>query len=94
MDTAATPEAGSGDDSTRPCRGGIRLLVLDVDGTVTNSRHEIETATVEAVGRARAAGIGVMIATGRRYRDVLPVADRLGIGRRGQRRQSRFCRLR
>lgn len=80
MDSAATPGAGSGGDSTRPRGGGIRLLVLDVDGTVTNSRHEIEPATVAAVGRARAAGIGVMIATGRRYRDVLPVADRLGIG--------------
>ena len=81
MATAATPEPGSGDESTRPRDGGgIRLLVLDVDGTVTNSRHEVDAATVAAIGRARAAGIGVMIATGRRYRDVLPVADRLGIG--------------
>ena len=57
----------------------IRLLVLDIDGTVSNSRHEIEETTVMAVGRIRAAGIRVMLATGRRYRDVLPVAARLGV---------------
>jgi len=57
----------------------IRLVVLDIDGTVSNSRHEIEDATVAAVDRIRAAGIRVMLATGRRYRDVLPVAARLGI---------------
>lgn len=56
-----------------------RLLVLDVDGTVTNSRHEISQATCEAVAGIRAAGIRVVLATGRRYRDTLPVAARLGI---------------
>lgn len=57
----------------------IRLLVLDVDGTVTNSRHEVSDATVAAIARLRAAGVRVMLATGRRYRDVLPIATRLGI---------------
>jgi len=59
--------------------GRIRLLVLDIDGTVSNSRHEIEDATVRAVARVREAGIAILLATGRRYRDVLPVAARLGI---------------
>ncbi len=57
----------------------IRLLVLDVDGTVTDARHEIPAATRQAVQRARQAGIRVMLATGRRYRDTLPVAAALGI---------------
>jgi len=57
----------------------LRLLVLDVDGTVSNSRHEITDATCLAVARAQEAGIRVMLATGRRYRDVLTVADRLAI---------------
>ena len=56
-----------------------RLLVLDVDGTVTNSRHEITAATRAAVARIQAAGIRVVLATGRRYRDTLPVAERLGL---------------
>lgn len=57
----------------------IRLLVLDVDGTLSNSRHEVTDATCAAIARVRAAGIRVMLATGRRYRDVLPVAARLSL---------------
>jgi hydroxymethylpyrimidine pyrophosphatase-like HAD family hydrolase len=57
----------------------IRLLVLDVDGTLTNSRHEVDAATCAAVARVRAAGIRVLLATGRRYRDTLPIAARVGV---------------
>lgn len=57
----------------------VRLVVLDVDGTLSNSRHEITDGTCAAVGRLREAGIRIMLATGRRYRDVLPVAERLAI---------------
>ena len=60
-------------------RPPIRLLVLDVDGTLSNSRHEITDATCAAVARVRSAGVRVVLATGRRYRDTLPVAARLGI---------------
>jgi hydroxymethylpyrimidine pyrophosphatase-like HAD family hydrolase len=70
---AATPGAGEA------TAAGIRLLVLDVDGTVANRRHEVADATCAAIARVRAAGIRVMIATGRRYRDALPVAERLGL---------------
>jgi hydroxymethylpyrimidine pyrophosphatase-like HAD family hydrolase len=59
--------------------GRIRLLVLDVDGTVTTSRHEISPATAAAIRRVHDAGIGVVLATGRRYRDTLPVARRLAV---------------
>jgi Cof subfamily protein (haloacid dehalogenase superfamily) len=65
--------------TTAPPPAPIRLLVLDVDGTVTNSRHEVTDATCRAIGRVRAAGVRVMLATGRRYRDALPVAERLEI---------------
>jgi 5-amino-6-(5-phospho-D-ribitylamino)uracil phosphatase len=57
----------------------IRLLALDVDGTITNSRHEVTAATCRAIERVLAAGIRVVLATGRRYRDVLPVAKRLAL---------------
>ena len=73
---AAFPVDDNGASATaRRCR----LLALDIDGTVSNSRHEIDDATVTAVRRARAAGVVVLLATGRRYRDVLPVAARLGV---------------
>ena len=57
----------------------IKLLVLDVDGTVTDSRHQVTAAAKQAVQKSQAAGIRVMLATGRRYRDVLPVATELGL---------------
>ena len=65
--------------SSGPPATPLRLLVLDVDGTVSNSRHEITDATCLAIARVREAGIRVMLATGRRYRDVLAVAERLGV---------------
>ncbi|NDC52870.1 MAG: haloacid dehalogenase [Planctomycetia bacterium] len=66
-------------DRTRATTVGTRLLVLDVDGTVCDSRHEVSAAACAGVARVRAAGIEVILATGRRYRDTLPVAARLGV---------------
>ncbi|NBW86610.1 MAG: HAD-IIB family hydrolase [Planctomycetia bacterium] len=57
----------------------VRLLALDVDGTLTNSRHEVADSTSGAIARVVAAGVRVMLATGRRYRDTLPVAGRLNV---------------
>jgi hypothetical protein len=57
----------------------IRLLALDVDGTLVNSRHELTPATLAAVRRAQAAGIEVLLATGRRYSRVLPLVGPLGL---------------
>jgi Cof subfamily protein (haloacid dehalogenase superfamily) len=59
--------------------GPIRLVVLDVDGTVTDSRHQVTEAACRAVARMQAAGVRVMLATGRRYRDTLPIAAQLAI---------------
>jgi len=64
--------------SSRPTRP-LRLLVLDVDGTVTDSGHRVSPVAREAIARVRRAGVRVMLATGRRYRDTLPVAAALGI---------------
>ncbi len=65
--------------NTPPPGAGIRLLVLDIDGTVTDSRHVVSDATCHAIARVRAAGVRVMLATGRRYRDALPIVERLAI---------------
>jgi len=61
--------------STRP----VRLLVLDVDGTVTDADHRVSEVARDAIARVAARGVRVMLATGRRYRDTLPVAAALGI---------------
>lgn len=65
-------------DAASPA-GRIRLVVLDVDGTVTDSQHQVTAAACRAVDRMRAAGVRVILATGRRYRDALPIAERLEI---------------
>jgi hypothetical protein len=57
----------------------VRLLALDIDGTLTNSSHEVPDVARDAVARVVAAGVRVMIATGRRYRDALPIARALGV---------------
>ena len=51
----------------------IKLLALDLDGTLLNSRGEITQANREAIIAAEQAGVLVTIATGRRFRDALPV---------------------
>jgi len=55
----------------------IKLLALDLDGTLLNSRGEIPEKNLEAIQRAEQIGVLVTIATGRRFRDALPVALQL-----------------
>ena len=55
----------------------IKLLALDLDGTLLNSRGEIPPKNIEAIRRAEDSGVLVTIATGRRFRDALPVACQL-----------------
>ena len=56
----------------------IRLLALDVDGTLAARGDEVSPATRSALHRAAGAGIHVAIATGRRYRTTLRVVESLG----------------
>jgi hypothetical protein len=57
----------------------IKLLALDLDGTLLNSRGEIPEKNIEAIQLAEARGVLVTIATGRRFRDALPVALQLNL---------------
>ncbi|REK05503.1 MAG: HAD family phosphatase [Planctomycetota bacterium] len=54
-----------------------RLLALDVDGTLVNSRHELTGRTRDALLHARAQGIEIVLATGRRYSRALPLVEPL-----------------
>ena len=60
-------------------RPRYRLLALDVDGTLLNSRGELLESTRAAVARAAAAGIRPVLCTGRRYRRAWPIAEALGL---------------
>jgi Cof subfamily protein (haloacid dehalogenase superfamily) len=56
----------------------IRLLALDIDGTLLNSQFQISDANLSALQRARAAGIEVVLVTGRRHDFAMPIAQQLG----------------
>src|SRR3954451_21542767 len=51
----------------------IKLLALDLDGTVLNSHGKIPNDNRAAIKAAENAGVLVTIATGRRYRDARPI---------------------
>ncbi|MGD2179881.1 Cof-type HAD-IIB family hydrolase [Lusitaniella coriacea] len=49
----------------------IRLLVLDIDGTIAGISNEISPSVIEAIQAVQEKGIQVAIATGRMYRSAL-----------------------
>jgi Cof subfamily protein (haloacid dehalogenase superfamily) len=55
----------------------IRLIGIDVDGTLLDSRGTVPDANIRAVTDAVAAGIHVALVTGRSYPFARPVADPL-----------------
>ncbi len=57
----------------------IKLLALDLDGTLLNSRGEISEKNLEAIQQAEERGVLVTIATGRRFRDARPVGLQLNL---------------
>ncbi len=57
----------------------IRLLALDLDGTLLDSRGRVSERNRRAVSAARARGVRVAVVTGRRFRDARPVALELGL---------------
>jgi Cof subfamily protein (haloacid dehalogenase superfamily) len=56
----------------------IRLLATDIDGTLLNPRFQISEGDLAALRQARAAGIEVVLVTGRRHSFALPIAKQLG----------------
>ncbi len=57
----------------------IRLLALDVDGTLAQRGDEVSPATRRALHRAHEAGVEIVIATGRRYRTTRRAMASLGL---------------
>jgi Cof subfamily protein (haloacid dehalogenase superfamily) len=57
----------------------IKLLALDLDGTLLNSRGEIPAKNLAAIQQAEKQGVLVTIVTGRRFRDARPVALELNL---------------
>ena len=56
----------------------IRLLATDIDGTLLNPQFQISEGDLAALRRAHAAGIEIILVTGRRHTFALPIAQQLG----------------
>lgn len=57
-----------------------KAIVLDLDGTLTNSKKEITPATKEALMEAQRNGMHVVLASGRPTYGISPLAEELEIG--------------
>jgi len=56
----------------------IRLLATDIDGTLLNPQFQISDRDRAALRQAHAAGIEIVLVTGRRHTFALPIAQQLG----------------
>ncbi|SFT01609.1 Cof-type HAD-IIB family hydrolase [Paenibacillus sp. BC26] len=57
--------------------GTIKLIALDMDGTLLNDRQEISSENAKWIHRALDAGVTVCFATGRGFPSALPYAEQL-----------------
>ncbi|MGH2406771.1 MAG: Cof-type HAD-IIB family hydrolase [Candidatus Limnocylindrales bacterium] len=57
----------------------IRLLALDLDGTILAEGRQVSVRTHAAVARAMERGVRVVLATGRMYRSALPHVEALDL---------------
>ena len=56
----------------------IRLIAVDIDGTLLNPQFQISPADLAALQRAKAQGVEVILVTGRRHAFAMPIARQLG----------------
>ena len=59
-----------------------QILVLDLDGTLTNSKKEITKPTLDALIEIQEAGKKVVLASGRPTCGVAPLAEQLHLERK------------
>ena len=60
-----------------------KAIVLDLDGTLTNSKKEITPHTKEVLMKAQKMGVKVILASGRPTYGIAPLADQLELDRFG-----------
>ena len=56
----------------------MRLLAVDIDGTLLNPQFQISAADLAALRRAHDEGVEVVVVTGRRHAFALPIVQQLG----------------
>jgi Cof subfamily protein (haloacid dehalogenase superfamily) len=68
-------------DARSPLRlhsNSVGLIATDIDGTLLNPQFQIAESDLAALRRAHAAGIEIVLVTGRRHMFALPIAQQLG----------------
>ncbi|MEO7002478.1 MAG: HAD family hydrolase [Ktedonobacterales bacterium] len=65
--------------STQSQSPDIRLVALDIDGTLLDHDERISVRTLDAVRATQAAGVAVALATSRRWVGAAPIAERLSL---------------
>ncbi len=56
----------------------IRLIAIDIDGTLLNSKNELSAANLSALQRAHRDRVEIVLGTGRRHAFAMPIAQALG----------------
>jgi Cof subfamily protein (haloacid dehalogenase superfamily) len=56
----------------------LRLIAIDIDGTLLNPEFQISDSDLATLRRAHAEGVEVILVTGRRHTFALPIAQQLG----------------
>jgi hypothetical protein len=56
----------------------LRLIAIDIDGTLLNPEFKISETDLATLRRAHAQGIEIILVTGRRHAFALPIAQQLG----------------
>ncbi len=64
---------------SQPTKSDIRVVVLDVDGTLLDSKHELTPRVEKALRAAAAKGVQVVLATGKTRASMLKTIDHLGL---------------
>src|SRR5215472_5458415 len=57
----------------------IRVVAVDIDGTLTDPQFHVSDRNIAALRAAHEAGIQIILATGRRHDYAMPIARELGI---------------
>ena len=55
----------------------IRLIAVDIDGTLLNSSFQVSGANLRALRCAHERGVEIALVTGRRHNFALPIANSL-----------------
>lgn len=56
----------------------IRLIAIDIDGTLLDPQFQVSDANLAALRRAHQAGVEILLVTGRRHMFAMPIAAALG----------------